>query len=301
MIDIPIKKLFKRSLNDWLRYLMPEIKNPVIRDLPTEITPKSQSKLDSLYEVKDVGINGEFILHIEPQGYRENSLPHRMLRYRADMGEHYASKNLPVPSIRQIVVLFSPEHDNHKHRLTDSWDDDKTLEYRYTVIKLWEIKRSEIKKRGLTELAALFPFMQREEGDSDESVFAEAAEIIKMFPTEEGANDLLGILTMFCENKLSKKFFKKFFTKEQIMKSEYLTELFNELAADRREEWTQEGEKTGILKGEKTGILKGEKTGLQRGKLEMARNLYELGVPFEKIVKAAKMPKKTIQKHLSIS
>lgn len=284
-IDIPLKKLLRVNQNDIVRFACSDIKIVKIRELPTDKQPVKESRLDGLLEVND-----ELIVHIEPQAYRNKALPHRMLRYRADIGEHFISQKKCVPSIRQIVILFDRKHDNREHRLCDNWGNDVSLDFSYKVIKLWEIDRKEVMSNGLVGLSPLFPFMKREAGDTMESVFIESAELIRKSSAPLIANDLLGIMALMCENELSINFFRKFLAKEQIMKSKYMTMLFNELYLDKLEE----AETRGKLEGKLEGELEGE----QKGQLDMARCLLELGIPFDKIMKASKMPKKTLQKHL---
>ncbi|CEX43656.1 conserved hypothetical protein [Streptococcus pneumoniae] len=50
-----------------------------------------------------------------------------------------------------------------------------------------------------------------------------------------------------------------------------------------------EGIKRGMEQGIKKGIEKGIEKGIQQGKIQMIKNMYDLGIPLETIAKASKL------------
>jgi predicted transposase/invertase (TIGR01784 family) len=51
----------------------------------------------------------------------------------------------------------------------------------------------------------------------------------------------------------------------------------------------EQGIEKGIEQGIEKGIKKGRKEGVQQGKIQMIKNMYDLGIPLETIAKASKL------------
>ena len=58
----------------------------------------------------------------------------------------------------------------------------------------------------------------------------------------------------------------------------------------------QKGEKEGLKKGMKQGLQQGIQQGLKQGRLETARELKQMNLPIEQIMKATKLTRKEIEK-----
>lgn len=54
-------------------------------------------------------------------------------------------------------------------------------------------------------------------------------------------------------------------------------------------EGIKRGMEQGIKKGLEKGIEKGLEKGIQQGKIQMIKNMYDLGIPLETIAKASKL------------
>lgn len=54
-------------------------------------------------------------------------------------------------------------------------------------------------------------------------------------------------------------------------------------------EGIKRGMEQGMKQGIKKGIEKGRKEGVQQGKIQMIKNMYDLGIPLETIAKASKL------------
>ncbi|EEL85655.1 hypothetical protein CN445_07075 [Bacillus cereus] len=54
-------------------------------------------------------------------------------------------------------------------------------------------------------------------------------------------------------------------------------------------EGIKRGMEQGIKKGIEKGIEKGRKEGVQQGKIQIIKNMYDLGIPLETIAKASKL------------
>jgi hypothetical protein len=80
-----MKRLFQVASGDWASFLFPEFTEIKLTDMQTDIVAKikQKSELDFIKL-----INSQYILHLEPMGYKDKSLPIRMLRYMADILEY---------------------------------------------------------------------------------------------------------------------------------------------------------------------------------------------------------------------
>lgn len=277
MIDIPLKKLLKQSFPDWVRFLLPTLQNPEIQELPTEMEPCVQSKLDFL-----VSVNNEFILHIEPQGYREEGFPERMMRYAADIGATRIKQKLPILPIIQVAVFFRPGHDNGRHCIRSEYNGELISNYSYKVVRIWEIDWRFVIANKLTGLYSLIPFMRREPGDTPEFVFQEAVHAIKTVDTPLMAHEFCGIMVLLCKNDFPKEFFRRLIMKEELFGSEFLSEIFNETYGEELEKGKMEARMEGRMEGERKSMIR------------VARKMYKSGAPIEDISNITNLPSKKI-------
>ena len=168
-IDIPIKRLMQSNISDWVELLIPNCKNEWIREMDADKVPaKKESRLDKLLFIEDP--KGKYILNIEPQGYLDYKVSARMLRYRADIWEHTIGIGLGTPCIKQAVIYFYQEHDNKQYSLNDKWDEDKTLDFSYKAVKVWELNKNTIIDKKLKSLYPLIPLMKRQGNESDDDI-----------------------------------------------------------------------------------------------------------------------------------
>ena len=105
-------------------------------------------------------------------------MPARMLRYRSDIWEYTIEAGIGTPSIKQAVVYFYREHDNKQYLLEDNWGNEKTLQFCYKVVKVWELNKDSIIKRNLKGLYPLLPLMERYHEETDEEIIQKTIETI---------------------------------------------------------------------------------------------------------------------------
>lgn len=73
----------------------------------------------------------------------------------------------------------------------------------------------------------------------------------------------------------------------------------SELIMTIAEKLIKEGIEKGIEKGMEKGMEKGIEKGMEKGKLEVARNLLDLGLKIDKIIKATGLTEEEIKKLLN--
>jgi len=217
-LDILIKWLIKRQAADWVHLVYPAADD--IRSMNREMTPKVQSRLDTLFQV--VTPTGPAIVHIEVQGYREVAFPARMLRYRADIWEHSLANGQGTPPIHQAAVFFLSEHDQQLQRM-----EDDEIHYQYRVVRLWEISREAILSQGLTGLYPLLPLMRDMAGDTPDAVMKQALDGIgaaAMLTDAALTQDLIAILGIIGGEKYGPAVVRRYIGREMLMQSEVYKE-----------------------------------------------------------------------------
>ncbi len=236
-IDIPIKRMIMLRAEDWIKYITLGDGEEEFDsfELETEIPVKSSSKLDSLIFCK--GRNGKVsVLNLEPQGYLDNNLPVRMLRYCADIWEYTLAKKRGKPGIKQCVILFYPEHDNKEHSLANKWGDDGELQYSYRVIKVWEMDKNPVIDNRLIGLYPLIPLMRTLKGQSSEELIELTVNTIETIEDEGTKSNVYAVFSILAGAKHSNALIKKYVRREMLMKST----LFDEWVKEEREEAAKE-------------------------------------------------------------
>lgn len=232
-IDIPTKRLIQIRPMDWVKAILPEYENAEVAEMKPDKVPKTESKLDSLFWVQKG--NQQFILNIEPQGYLDPAMPARMLRYRSDVWEYTISKGIMTPSIKQAVVFFYPHHDNRKHRLEDFWGEERTLDFGYEVVRVWEMKKQPVIEKKLLGLYPLLPLMEQEEEETPDRVMEITVKAIDEVEEAALKADLLAVVSILAGEKFSSELVRKYIRREMLMNSP----LFNEWVEEERKEAAQ--------------------------------------------------------------
>lgn len=234
-IDIPIKRLVARRSTDWLRFICPEADPAKTRPFKAEKTPKVQSRLDEVFIVD--GPEGQYIIHFEAQGYHDRAFPARMLRYRADIWESTMSAGQGAPHIEQTAVFFFPDHENKPHGLQDDG-----IDYKYRVVRLWEVPRAAVIDKSLIGLYPLLPLMQDEAGETPDAVLEQAVAKIAG-ATEDMAlqHDLMAVLGIMGGEKYGAELVQRYIRREMLMQSQVYQEWIKE---DIREAEAKERAKT---------------------------------------------------------
>jgi predicted transposase/invertase (TIGR01784 family) len=229
-------------------------------------TIKKKSDLDFIKE-----INSLYIMHLEPMGYKDKSLPFRMLRYMADILEYRSGCDLPQLPVIQAVIFFFEQHDNGAHQAVNTWKAEKTLDFHYRIINVWEIDPDEIIRRGLAGLYPLLPLMKHKADKPAEDIVMEAIHTIQAIQNPVLQADLLSVMSVLTAEKFSKELVEKFIRREQLMQSA--------LFQDWVKEFVDEAEEKGKLEG----------------KLEDAAEMLREGDSVDRVARIIKFPVEKIQ------
>ena len=250
---------------DWISFLNPGLDKVKLKDMPSEFVPKIKSQMDNVKNVND-----SFISHIEPNGYLDYAILGRMLRYRADIMEYMLYKNKEMTPISQALILFFEKHDNKLHDINEDLFEGQKLEYRYKIVKVWEIDPKEILSRKLYGLYPLLPIMKHDKNEDIEKIISDGINAIREVENAPLQADLMSVMSILASEKYSKELIKKYIRKEQLMDSA----LFNE--------WVEEF----VIEGEK----RGEKRGGEKCQMEIAKKLTLKGMSFDEIIEITGLP-----------
>jgi len=226
--DIPIKRVLQIKTEDWVTFVFPEQTQVSLTDMKSDLVPriKRESLMDNVK-----WLNNSSIVHFEPMGYKDEGLPARMLRYRSDIWEYTASQKNGFPSIKQAVIFFFEKHDNGIHHLSDD-----TFDYRYKVIKVWEIEGTEIVDKKLIGLYPLLPLTIHKKQLSNEDIIKSAVATINTVSDPVCKADLLATMSILAAEKYSTDFIRTYVRRDMLMQSELLNEWISEFVEEAKEE-----------------------------------------------------------------
>ena len=229
--DIPIKRLLQIKTEDWVTFIFPGQAQVKLTDMPSDMVAriKQESLMDNVK-----WLNGNTIVHLEPMGYKDDALPSRMLRYRADIWEYTASHKQGFPSIKQVAIFFFKSHDNGNHHLVDD-----TFDYSYKVIKVWEILDTEIVSKQLIGLYPLLPLTRHMKKMRKTEVLKSAIDTINTVSDPVCKADLLAAMSIFAAEKYSRDLIKMFVRRDMVMQSALLDEWVSDFVEEAEQKTEQ--------------------------------------------------------------
>ena len=222
-----------------------------------------------------------------------------MLRYRSDIWEYTASQKNGFPSIKQAVIFFFEKHDNGIHHLSDD-----TFDYRYKVIKVWEIEGTEIVDKKLIGLYPLLPLTIHKKQLCKEDIIKSAVATINTVSDPVCKADLLATMSILAAEKYSKDFIRTYVRRDMLMQSELLNEWISEFIEEAKEEGRAEGKKEGRAEGKEEGWAEGKEEGLAEGKekgraenkTQVAVKLLQKGHPPDYVAEIVDFPIDKVKK-----
>lgn len=274
--DIPIKRILQIKAEDWVAFIFPEQTQVHLTDMKSDLVPriKRESLMDNVK-----WLNNNSIVHFEPMGYKDEALPCRMLRYRADIWEYTVSQGKGLPSIRQAAIFFFKKHDNGNHRLRDN-----TFDYSYKVVRVWRIKDTEIIDKRLLGLYPLLPLTKHKRQMSDADIIKSAINTISTVSDPVCKADLLAAMSILAAERFSKDFIQMYVRRDMLMQSA----LFNEWVAD----FVEEAEEKGKMEGK----AEGKAEGIEEKATEIAAKLLHRGDSPETVAEIVNFPIDKIKK-----
>ncbi|MGL5033323.1 MAG: Rpn family recombination-promoting nuclease/putative transposase [Microcystaceae cyanobacterium] len=211
----------------------------------------------------------DLVLHLEFQTEPDKTMGFRMLDYRVRVYRRF-----PKKTMHQVVIYLKPTKSPLVYQ--DSFQAGETI-HRYRVIRLWE-QSSEafLKSPGLLPLAVL---------TKSEEQIIRLREVAKELDTIENQGvraNLMAATAVFAGLVMEPEMIKTILRSDIMKESAFYQEIL------------QEGRQDGLEKGRQEGIQEG----LQRGKLEVARQLLELGMFVSQVAQVTGLSEQELQQSL---
>ncbi len=228
-IDKPLKRMIQLTTGDWVKYLsLDEPEAPVEHiEILTEIAVPQSSLLDAVVLCTDS--KGEkFIFDIEPQGYFDDAIAPRMLRYTGAIWEYTVAKKMGKPLIKQIVIVLYEKDKNMEHTLQNRWENKGKLIYEYFVINAWELDRDIIIKNRLVGLYPLLSILKTKANETVDQLMKVSTAAISEVEDEALRCEVFAVFSILGSGVYSKELIKKYVRRQDVMNSDLIME------------WTQE-------------------------------------------------------------
>ena len=252
--DIALKELLRHCHAAILRDLLglPITASSLIEERPRETASVRRSDF-VLRVVQEDG--EEYLVLIEFQTYWEPNMGRRMLEYRS---RHVLREGLDAITVL-ILIIPSPSATDHYQ--------DREVDYRYRLIRLYELDAAEFIREQKLCLLPLVPLMR-----GGVELAREADEIIvKSELAEQTKADMLTAMTLLSGLVSEELVLQLMNRRRDIMMQSIGYELI-------KKEGLEEGLKEGYKKGYQEGLEQGIEQGIERGREEGLMQGIEQGI-----------------------
>ena len=191
--DTSTKRLVNTRPEDFIRWLMPDAEFLGSVEAKALNLNNQEMEVDNLHQMRVDGI--KCLLHIEFQSYADEQMAERMWDYNAR-----ATWTYRYPTDSFVIYL-------RRCKVTEpffQWTFPPTRavhDFRFHVVKLWEIPVEEIEQTGLL---GLLPLMVLAKGGKQRKVVEKAIEAIEI-TEDEDKRDLLSLTYIFASLALVKE------------------------------------------------------------------------------------------------
>jgi predicted transposase/invertase (TIGR01784 family) len=259
--DITIKNIFSDMADDIMSYFL-GLQYTKIDELNIEFARVERRDSDMIF--KCTTDKGNVAVHIEFQSENDGKMPYRMLRYSLEIMEKH---NL-IPY--QVVVYIGKDNVKMANSLSYDFGEQNTLNYRYRIINVGDIKFTDVLKTDYYDLYSLLPLMdQNRRKEEGEKYLERCVEAIKNIPLDI--------------NKKKDIAFKAEILSGIVYKREVIEKAFMEVIRMFRIE-ESETYKMIIEKGEKEKSIK------------IAKKLLKEGMDIDRIAEITELSKEEIKK-----
>jgi len=213
----------------------------------------------------------DLVLHLEFQTEPDETMGFRMLDYRVRVYRRFPNKTM-----HQVVIYLKPTKSTLVYQ--DSFQVGETT-HRFQVVRLWEQSPEFfLNSLGLLPLAVL--------GKSSDPTITlrKVAEVLETIPDNNLKQNLTAATAVFggliIKPDIVKTILRSQFMKESAVYQEILQE--------------------GLQEGLRQGLRQGLQQGLQQGKLEVARQLLQLGMSLTQVAQVTGLSEDELRQGLSL-
>ena len=261
--DEAIKILEKKDYRSLAEFVLPESKEALkitIESIKLPVPKMLEVDFLAKIKMKDTC----FLLHAEFESFYQNNkqMMKRMLEYYSYL-KYYS--DLAVYQV--VVILKKPERiKNVKSEFKEKINGIKYFEYKYNVLKVYEMNKDDVLKEGKVVLYPFRIFMKYKEKRIKDHI-KECLEVVASLEDKD-----YYFLTVQCLRKFYQKTEYQEFVKEEILVQ---SELFRGPYEMGINEGIQLGKVEGIQLGKEEGIQLGKEEGIQLGKGENQKEIVK--------------------------
>jgi hypothetical protein len=276
--DVPLKTLTRLCATDMLALL--GVADAEVLGVDTLELPTTATAVDTVLYLRTPA-HGPYLHLLEWQGYRDTRFLWRVLAYLGWLGQNREER--PVAA----SLVYLQQSDDVGDTLTQEVPGQGAWTVRFHCVRLWEHDAAAAVHSGRPGLAVLSPLM----AGATEALVEDAARVVLHSTVRDRRQaDLLTILGILAEPVMDARQFVRLMGKEQLMASDLISYLTDELVAERTAALQHQ------LEEERTVLqhqLEEERTALQRQLEERAalqRQLQQVLVEAIEDTVAARFP-----------
>ena len=211
--DRPLKVLFERQGQSLLPFIGERRAGVRVTAVEALELPVSKRTIDSVLRLERGG--HVWYRHLEFQAQKDTGLPRRCFEYNSRLILHYRA------AVLTTVLYLLPGADKD---VPDAFrlyvGDWLAYEWRFDVVRLWEIDAQDALRSGEAGPLALVPLLR---GGDEPSRVLEAARRLDAMPRPQGA-DAMSVLLGFAARRYDRATFMNVLGKDPVMQS-WLSEL----------------------------------------------------------------------------
>ncbi|WHE07047.1 Rpn family recombination-promoting nuclease/putative transposase [Thermoanaerobacterium thermosaccharolyticum] len=291
--DLTMKNIFSDMADDIMSYFL-GLHYTKIDELNIEFARIERRDSDMIF--KCTTDKGNVAVHIEFQSENDGKMPYRMLRYSLEIMEKH--NLLPY----QIVVYIGKDNVKMENSLSYDFGEQNTLNYKYKIINVGDIKYTDVLNTDYYDLYSLLPLMdQNRRKEEGEKYLERCVEAIKDIPLDINKKKDIAFKAEILSGIVYKKeVIEKVFSEVVRMFRIEESETYKMIIEKGIEKGIKEGIEKGIEKGIKEGIEKGIEEGIKKGakeeKIAIAKKLLKNGMSIDKIAEITELSEDEIKK-----
>ena len=206
--DRPIKVLFERQGQSLLPFIGERQTGVRVTAVESVTLPVSERRIDSVLRLERDGL--VWYRHVEFQAQKDAGIPRRCFEYNSRLILHYGA------AVLTTVLYLLPGADKD---VPDAFrlyvGDWLAYEWRFDVVRLWEIDAQSALRSGEAGPLALVPLLR---GGNEPSRVLEAARRLDAMPKPQGA-DAMSVLLGFAARRHDRATFMSVLGKDRVMQS----------------------------------------------------------------------------------
>jgi len=206
--DRPLKVLFERQGQSLLPFIGERQTDVRVTAVESLELPVSKRTIDSVLRLERDGL--VWYRHLEFQARKDAGLPRRCFEYNSRLILHYGA-----PVLTTVLYLLPGADKDVPDAFRLYVGDWLAYEWRFDVVRLWEIDAQGALRSGEAGPLALMPLLR---GGDEPSRVLEAARRLDAMPRPQGA-DAMSVLLGFAARRYDRAAFMNVLGKDPVMQS----------------------------------------------------------------------------------